>query len=62
MLFKTNDIVSLRFTKISNINISNMPIFLSKKIEILLQCKSFSHFSTKNISVFGNKVAKHLTS
>ena len=26
--------------------------FLLKKCEKLLQCKSFSHFSTKNISVF----------
>ena len=37
--------------------------------EKLLQCKSFSHFfnnslifSTKNISVFGYKVVKYLTS
>ena len=36
--------------------------FLLKKCEKLLQCKSFSHFSTKNICEFGNKVVKHLTS
>ena len=35
---------------------------LKKKYEKLLQCKSSSHFSTKNISVFGNEVVKHLTS
>ena len=47
LLFKTNDVVSLRFVKILNITISNMPIFLWKKIERLLQCKSFSHFFNK---------------
>ena len=36
--------------------------FLLKKFEKLLQCKSFSHFSTKNITVFLYKVEKHLTS
>ena len=36
--------------------------FLLKKCEKLLQCKSFSHFSTQNISVFGYKVIKQLTS
>ena len=36
--------------------------FLLKKMEKLLQCKSFSHFFNKNISVFGYKVVKHLTS
>ena len=36
--------------------------FLSKKFEKLLHCKSFSHFSIKNISVFGYKVVKLLTS
>ena len=36
--------------------------FLLKKCEKLLQCKSFALFSTKNISVFGYKVVKHLTS
>ena len=39
-----------------------MPIIFVEKCEKLLQCKSFFHFSTKNISVFGNKVKKHLTS
>ena len=38
------------------------PAFLLKICEKLLQCKSFSHFSNKNISVFGYKVIKHLTS
>ena len=51
--------VSLKFqTLISNI----CQYFLLKKCEKLLQCKSFSHFSTKNISVFDYKVLKHLTS
>ena len=36
--------------------------FLSKKIEKLLQCKSFSNFFNKKFSVFGYKVVKHLTS
>ena len=31
-LFKTNDVVSLRFVKISNINISNIPIFFVEKM------------------------------
>ena len=39
-----------------------MPVFLSKRCEKLLQCKSFSHFSKKNISVFGSKIIKHLMS
>ena len=36
--------------------------YLLKKCEKRLQCKSFSHFLNKNISVFGYKVVKHLTS
>ena len=36
--------------------------FLLKNCEKLLQCRSFSHFLTKNFSVFGYKVVKHLTS
>ena len=36
--------------------------FLLKKCKKLLHCKSFSHFSKKNISVLGYKVVKHLTS
>ena len=36
--------------------------FLMKKYEKLLQCKSFSHFFNKNISVFDYKVVKHLMS
>ena len=51
--------VSLKFqTLISQI----CQYFLLKKCEKLLQCKSFSHFFNKNISVFGYKVVKHLTS
>ena len=51
--------VSLKFqTLISGIR----HYFLLKKCEKLLQCKSFSHFFNKNISVFGYKVVKHLTS
>ena len=36
--------------------------FLLKKCEKLLQCKSFSHFFNKNISVFGYIAVKHLMS
>ena len=51
--------ISLNFQKL----ISQIcQYFLLKKSEKLLQCKRFSHFSTKNISVFGYKVVKHLTS
>ena len=51
--------VSLKFqTLISNI----CQYFLLEKCEKLLQCKSFSHFFNKNISVFDYKVVKHLTS
>ena len=57
-LFKTNDVDS--FVKISKVNISNKPILFVEKFEKLLQCKSFSHFSAKNFSVFGYKVVKHL--
>ena len=39
-----------------------LPIFFVEKCEKLLHCKSFSHFSTKNISVFGYEVVKQLTS
>ena len=36
-----------------------MPMFLLKKCEKLLQCKSLSHFFSTNIfSVFGYKVVK----
>ena len=31
-LFKTNDVVSEGFVKISNVNISNMPIFFVEKM------------------------------
>ena len=51
--------VSLNFQKL----ISQIcQYFLLKKCEKLLQCKSFSHFFNKNISVVGCKVVKHLTS
>ena len=51
--------VSLKFqTSISQI----CQIFFWKKREKLLQCESFSHFFNKNISVFGYKALKHLTS
>ena len=51
--------VSLKFQML----ISEMcQYFLLKKCVKLLQCKSFSHFSTKNISIFSNKVVKHFTS
>ena len=51
--------VSLKFqTLISEIR----HYFLLKKCDKLLHCKSFSCFFSKNISVFGYKVVKHLTS
>ena len=51
--------VSLKFqTLISEI----CQYFLLKKCEKLLQCNSFSHFFNKNISVFGYRIIKHLTS
>ena len=51
--------VSLKFqTLISEIR----QYFLLKKCEQLLHCKSFSHIFNKNVSVFGYKVVKHLTS
>ena len=51
--------VSLKFqTFISQI----CQYILLKKYEKLLHCKSFSHFFNKNISVFGYKVVKYLTS
>ena len=51
--------VSLKFqTLISQI----CHYFLLKKIEKLWQCKTSLTFSTKNFSVLGNKVVKHLTS
>ena len=51
--------VSLKFqTLISQI----CHYFLFRKCEKLLQCKSFSHFFSKNISEFGYRVIKHLTS
>ena len=34
-------------------------IFLMKKCEKLLHCKSFSYLANKNVSVFGYKVVKH---
>ena len=58
-LFKTNDIVSQGDVKISNVNISNMPIFF---VEKMCTAKASLIFSTKNISGFGYKVLKHLTS
>ena len=48
------------FVNISNLNISNMPVFLSKKFEKLLQLLSL--FQKKKISVFGYKALKHLAS
>ena len=42
-LFETNDVVRKRFVKISNVNISNMPIFLLKNFE----CKSSQLFNKK---------------
>ena len=43
----------------AKVNFSNMPIFL---VEKMCTAKVSLIFSTKNISVFGYKVIKHLTS
>ena len=56
-LFKTNDLVSKRFVKISNLDILNLPIFF-----VVCTAKASLILSTKNINVFGYKVIKHLTS
>ena len=51
--------VSLTFQTLIS---ENRQYFLLKKYEKLFQCKSFSHFFNKNISVVDYKVVKHLTS
>ena len=62
-LFKTNDIVSQRVVKISNVNISNKPIFFVEKMcEAFALQKLLSFFQQKNFSAFGYKIIKHLTS
>ena len=51
-LFKTNDVVSKRDVKISNVNISNMPIFfVEKNVEAFAVQKLLSFFQPK-ISVY----------
>ena len=58
-LFKTNDVVSYCFVKISNIIISNMPIFFVEKNErSFCSAKASPNFSTKNFSIYGYKVIK----
>ena len=54
-LFKTNDVLSERFVKFSEVNFTNMPIFFVEKKASLI-------FSTKNFSVLGDVAVKHLTS
>ena len=62
-LSKTNDIVSSSVVKISNVNISNTPIFfVEKNVYGFCIAKASLIFSTKNFSVFGYKVVKHLAS
>ena len=52
-MFKTNDVVSYRFVKISNINITNtLLFFVEKNVRILCTAKDSHIFSTKNNSVF----------
>ena len=60
-LLKTNDVVSLLVNvslKFQTLISQICQYFLSKKIEKLLHCKSFSHFFNKIISVFCYKVVK----
>ena len=55
-----NVMLELKFRQISNVNMLYLEyanIFAEKNVRSF---KSFSHFSDKNISVFGNKVIKHL--
>ena len=61
-LFKINDVVNYRFVNMSNVNISNMPVFFVEKyVRNFCSAKASLILSTKNISVFGYKVVKHLT-
>ena len=43
------------WTPSPKVSILKMPIFLLKKCEKLLHCKSFAYFINKNIIVFGYK-------
>ena len=52
-LFKTNDVVSLRIFKISNINVSNKLIFFVEKM-----CQAFA--LQKLLSFFQQKIALYL--
>ena len=62
-LFKTNDIVSKGFIKISNVDISNMPVFfVEKNVRNFCTAKASLIITTKNFRVFGYKVVKHLMS
>ena len=62
-LFKTNDVVSKHFVEFLEVNFSNMPIFfVEKNVRSFCSAKASLIFSTKNFSVFGYKVVKHLTS
>ena len=62
-LFKTNNVISKCFVKISDVNIWNLPIFfVEKNVRSFCSAKVSLIFSTKNISVFGYKVIKHLMS
>ena len=60
-VIQTNDIVNLHVIKISNVNISNMPIFLVEKMWEAFAVQKLLFFQ-QNFSVFGYKAVKHLTS
>ena len=47
-LFKTNDVLSKRFVKFSEINFTNMPIFFVEK-----NVRSFSYFFNKKFQCIG---------
>ena len=51
-LFKTNDIVSEHFVKISNVNISNIPIFFVEKIREAFPLQKLLSFFRQKISVY----------
>ena len=51
-LFKTNDIVSYHFVKISKVNISNKPIFFVEKMCEAFALQKLLSFFQQKISVY----------
>ena len=61
-LFEINNVVSQRFVKILNINITNKLLFLLENVRLFCIAKDSHIFSNKNNSVFAYVVGKCLTS